>query len=157
MRRKDRELTESSEIRAVLEKADVCHLAMSDNNVPYLVTMNFGLSSDKNIILYFHSAHEGKKIDILKRNNLVCFGADIDHELLMSETGTSCGCSMRYSSVVGTGSVSFITERSEKYEAMEAIMKHYSQKASHVFAEEMMDRTTILRLDVKEIAGKRRA
>jgi nitroimidazol reductase NimA-like FMN-containing flavoprotein (pyridoxamine 5'-phosphate oxidase superfamily) len=157
MRRKDRELTDPAEIRAILEKADVCHLAMSDNNVPYLVTMNFGLKSGKNIVLYFHAAYEGKKIDILKRNNLVCFGADIGHELLISETGTSCGCSMKYSSVIGIGSVSFVTERSERCEALEAIMKHYSQKPPYSFTEEMIDRTSILRLDVKEIAGKRRA
>lgn len=81
MRRKDRELTDPAEIRAILEEANVCHLAISDNNVPYLVTMNFGLKNDKNIILYFLSAHEGKKIDILKRTNLVCFGADINQEL----------------------------------------------------------------------------
>jgi uncharacterized protein len=156
MRRKDRELTDQAEIRAILEKSDVCHLATLDDNAPYLVTMNFGLKDDRNIILYFHTAHEGRKIDILKRNNLVCFGADIDHELFVSETGTSCGCSMKYSSVIGTGYVSFITERSEKYEALEAIMRHYTQKPPYTFKEEMIDRTIILRLDVKEITGKRR-
>lgn len=157
MRRKDRELTNPAEIRAILEGADVCHLAMSDNNVPYLVTMNFGLKNDKNITLYFHTAQDGKKIDILKKNKLVCFGVDINHELLISETGTSCGCSMRYSSVIGTGYISFITESSEKHEALEAIMKHYAQKPPYAFKEERVDRTTILRLDVKEITGKRRA
>lgn len=157
MRRNDREITDPVEIRAVLEKADVCHLAMSDDSVPYLVTMNFGLKSDKNIGLYLHTAHVGKKIDILKRNNFVCFGVDIDHELLISKTGTSCGCSMRFSSVIGTGYVSFITERSEKCEALESIMMHYVRKHLYLFTDEMIDRTTILRLDVKEITGKKRA
>jgi hypothetical protein len=60
----------------------------------------------------------------------VCFGADTDHELLLSETGTSCGCSMRFRSVIGTGKISFVTERSEKGEALEAIMKHYAGNAS---------------------------
>ena len=83
MRRQDRELTDPADLLYVLEKADVCHLALSDNNVPYLVTMNFGLKHDQNLILYFHCAREGKKIDILKRNSLVCFGADIDHELFL--------------------------------------------------------------------------
>ena len=156
MRRKDRELTDPAEIRSILEKADVCHIAMSDDNAPYLVTMNFGLKSDKNMVLYLHTAHEGKKIDILKRNNFVCFGANIDHELKISETGTSCGCSMRFSSVVGTGYVSFITERSEKCEALEAIMMHYAQNQPYLFSDEMIDRTNILRLDVKQITGKKR-
>ncbi len=156
MRRKDRELTDPAEIRGVLEKADVCHLAMSDNGVPYLVTMNFGVKGNTNTVLYFHSANEGRKIEILKRNSFVSFGADINHELLIAAAGTGCGCSMRYSSVVGTGHVSFITEQSEKREALEAIMRHYGQNPPYSFKEEMIDRTTILRLDVKEITGKRR-
>lgn len=156
MRRGDRKVTDPSELRAILEKADVCHLAMSDSNVPYLVTMNFGLKKDKNLVLYFHSANEGKKIDILRTNSSVCFGADIDHKLLISQSGTSCGFSMRYRSVVGTGSVSFITERSEKHEALEAIMNHYAPELPYSFKEEMIERTTILRLDVKAITGKRR-
>lgn len=156
MRRKDRELTNPADLLSVLEKADVCHLAMSDHDVPYLVTMNFGLKHDKNLVLYFHCAPEGKKVDILKKNNLVCFGADIEHEFFMAEKGTSCGCSMRFRSVVGMGRISFITERTEKYEALRAIMRHYTETTDPVFDEKMVDRTTILRLDVEQIGGKRR-
>jgi hypothetical protein len=156
MRRKDRELTDPAELLSVLEKADVCRLALADDKVPYLVTMNFGLKHDQNLVLYFHCANEGKKIDILKRNNLVCFGADIDHELFLSEKGTSCGCSMRFRSVVGMGRVSFVTERAEKLEALEAIMRHYTQTTVPVFNEEKIDRTTILRLDVEQMTGKSR-
>ncbi len=87
MRRKDRELTDPGEIRAVLEKAEVCHLAMSDGGVPYLVTMNFGIKGDGEPVLYFHYTGEGKKIDVLKRNNVVCFGADVDRELLPFDHG----------------------------------------------------------------------
>ncbi len=157
VRRKDREITDLAEMRSILEQADVCHLALSDENRPYLVTMNFGLRWDSKLVLYFHTASEGKKLDILKKNNAVCFGADIDHELRLSPTGTSCGCSMRYRSVVGTGRISFITDCSEKWEALEAIMSHYAGHTTHRFTEEMVDRTTILRLDVEEITGKRRA
>ena len=156
MRRKDRELTDPADLLYVLENADVCRLALSDGNVPYLVTMNFGLKLEKNLVLYFHCAHEGRKIDILKRNNLVCFGADVDHELFLSEKGTSCGCSMKFKSVVGMGRVSFVTERAEKREALEAIMRHYTQMTPPVFEEEKINRTTILKLDVEQMSGKRR-
>jgi len=156
MRRTDRELTDPADIRAVLDKADVCRLAMADGNIPYLVTMNFGLRRGEKVVLYLHAAQEGKKIEILKRNNLVCFGADIEHELLISATGTSCGCSMRYRSIVGMGRIAFVTERSEKLEALEAIMRHYAQEPPYVFADAMIDRTAILRLDATEITGKQR-
>ena len=45
MRRKDREIKDKSEIMAILQKADVCRLAMSSNNMPYIVVMNFGLKN----------------------------------------------------------------------------------------------------------------
>jgi len=151
MRRKDREIKDKSEMMAILEKADVCRLAMSSNNVPYIVTMNFGLKNG-GTCLYFHCAGEDKKIDILKNNNLVCFQADIEHEFFLHDI--SCGCSMRYQSILGMGRITFITELSEKLEALQTIMTHYTHKSSYEFKEELVKRTTILRLDIEEISGK---
>jgi nitroimidazol reductase NimA-like FMN-containing flavoprotein (pyridoxamine 5'-phosphate oxidase superfamily) len=152
VRRKDRQIAAPAEIMDILQKADVCRIAMSDDNVPYIVTMNFGFSTNGAASLYFHSACEGKKIDILKKNNLVCFQADIEHEFFLH--GVACGCSMKYQSVVGMGRICFVTDLSEKLEALQAIMTHYTKKAGHVFKEEMVERTTIIRLDIEEISGK---
>lgn len=151
MRRKDREIKDKSEIMAILQKADVCRLAMSSNNVPYVVTMNFGIKNG-GTSLYFHCAGKGKKIDILKDNNLVCFQADIGHEFFLHDV--SCGCSMRYRSVLGMGRIAFVSDLAEKIEALQTIMTHYTHKSSHEFKEELVERTTILRLDIEEISGK---
>lgn len=151
MRRTDREINDKSEIMAILQKADVCRLAMSSNNVPYIVTMNFGVKNG-GTSLYFHCAGEGKKIDILRNNNLICFQADIEHEFFLHDV--SCGCSMRYRSVVGMGRITFVNDLTEKMEALQTIMMHYTRKSSHEFKEGLVDRTTILRLDVEEISGK---
>ncbi len=152
MRRKDRQIEDPTEIMNILKKADVCRIAMSVDNVPYIVTMNFGFNENGASSLYFHSASEGKKIDILKKNNLVCFQADIEHEFLLHEVG--CGCSMKYKSVVGMGKISFVTELSEKLEALQAIMTHYTKKSKCGFKEELVARTTIMRLDIEQISGK---
>ena len=101
MRRKDRQIEDRAEVMKILGKADVVRLAMSDDNVPYIVVMNFGFGKEGS--LYFHSAGEGRKINILKKNNLVCFQADVEHELYLHNV--SCGCSMRYQSVVGMGRI----------------------------------------------------
>jgi nitroimidazol reductase NimA-like FMN-containing flavoprotein (pyridoxamine 5'-phosphate oxidase superfamily) len=77
--------------------------------------------------LYFHCADEGKKIDILKDNNLVYFQADIGLEFFLHDV--SCGCSMRYRSVVGMGRIAFVTELTEKLEALQAIITHYTHKS----------------------------
>jgi len=151
MRRKDREVHDREEILAILQKADVCRLAMSDNNIPYIVTLNFGLKVGGDS-LYFHCASVGKKLDILRKNNLVCFQADIEHEFFLHTI--ACGCSMKYKSVVGMGRIHFVREVSEKIEGLRAITKHYTDMKSSGFINELVEKTTVLRLDIEEITGK---
>jgi hypothetical protein len=114
--------------------------------------MNFGFGKNGATSLYFHSACEGKKINILKKNDLVCFQADIEHEFFLHST--FCGCSMKYQSVVGMGRISFVTDVAEKNEALQAIMTHYTKKTGHVFEEGLVQRTLIMKLDIEEISGK---
>jgi nitroimidazol reductase NimA-like FMN-containing flavoprotein (pyridoxamine 5'-phosphate oxidase superfamily) len=157
MRRTDRELRDPAELRAVLDRADACHLALADQDTPYLVTLNFGIRKGERLALYFHCANEGRKIDVLRRNNRACFGVDVDREFFQADTGTSCGCSMRYRSVVGSGRVAFVTDPVEKLEGLTAILDHFTPGVAPRFTDEMVGRTTVLRLDVEEISGKRRA
>ena len=82
MRRKDKEIADKKEIESIIERANVCRIGLSENNLPYVVPVNFGY---KNNNIYFHSAPMGKKIDILKKNNNICFEIDIDHTLLISD------------------------------------------------------------------------
>ena len=152
MRRKDRQIEVSAEIIDILQKADVCRIALADENVPYIVTMNFGLTKNGTTSLYFHSASEGKKINILKKNNLVCFQADIEHEFFLHDI--ACGCSMKYRSVVGMGRMYFVTDLSEKLEALQSIITHYTKKTEYEFKDIMVERTTVIRLDIEEISGK---
>ena len=82
MHRKDKEITDIKSIEKIIKKAKVCRLALSLNDTPYIVPICFGYRAET---IYFHSAKKGKKIDIIKKNNKVCFEFDIDHELVKSE------------------------------------------------------------------------
>jgi uncharacterized protein len=64
MRRSDKEITDSREIAAIMEKAAVCRIALVDDDFPYIVPVNFVV---RNNYLYFHSAGTGRKIDILRK------------------------------------------------------------------------------------------
>ena len=60
MRRKDREITDFNEILAIMEKCDVCRIALNDDGFPYVVPLNFGMDvRDGQVYLYFHCAMEG--------------------------------------------------------------------------------------------------
>ena len=66
MRRSEKEITDKLAIEKIINASLVCRLALSDGNQPYIVPLCFGYQDRT---LYFHSALEGKKIDILKKIN----------------------------------------------------------------------------------------
>jgi nitroimidazol reductase NimA-like FMN-containing flavoprotein (pyridoxamine 5'-phosphate oxidase superfamily) len=154
MRRKDREITEQSEIQSIIAKADVCRIALVDDGKPYIVTLNFGYKPGNPAALYFHCANEGRKIDIIKKNHNVCFQMDIDHELETAKK--ACGFSMRFKSIVGFGRIYKVEDVQEKIQGLDFIMKQYSNASGYTYEEKMLKITTILRLEIDELTAKQK-
>ena len=153
MRRNEREITGIAEIESVISRCDVCRIAFSDNNVPYIVTMNFGYSGGAEKTLYFHSAWEGRKIDLIGRNNYVCFEMDTDHNLVTGPE--ACDFTMKYSSVVGWGKIEIITDEKEKEAGMNSLMQHYSNRKEFTYSGSVFKRTSVLKLVIETMTGKR--
>jgi len=153
MRREDREITDIILTEEIISKADVCRIAFASENVPYIVTMNFGYEGGEHPRFWFHGAGEGRKHEMIRKNSYVCFELDVDHELFSGERG--CDWGMKYKSIVGYGNISIITDRKIKIEGLNSIMKHYSGRTDHSFSEKVTDRTTVLMLEVKEITAKK--
>ena len=113
MRRSDREISGIQEIEEIIMNADVCRIALARDNIPYIVTMNFGYTNDPEQILFFHCANEGRKLEMIRKNKLVCFEMDIDHKIYVrpgKDGRKGCNWGMKYRSVVGYGNISIITE-----------------------------------------------
>lgn len=156
MRRNDRELTDQSEIIQIIEKCDVCRLALSKDNVPYIVPMNFGYEYvDGRLTLYFHCAPKGKKLDIIHENPAACFEMDCSTKLIEGEI--ACKYSMSYESVIGTGTIAFCNDHEEKGKALALIMKTYAPDKNFVFTESQTRPVTIFKLCVDQLTGKRRS
>ncbi len=149
MRRSEREITSLPEIEAVIQKADTCHIGLVDGNVPYIVPINFGY---KDNTLYFHSAKEGRKLDVLRRNNNVCFEMDTDHEFVKAEKG--CNWAMKYRSIIGNGKAAIVNDISEKVAALKIIMAHYSDGV-YDFSQSDAERVTVIRIDIENLSGKK--
>ncbi|MGD0583584.1 MAG: pyridoxamine 5'-phosphate oxidase family protein [Bacteroidales bacterium] len=152
MRRKERKITDIKIIESILVSADVCRVAFADNNVPYIVTMNYGYTTGKNNILYFHSAPEGRKIELIGKNNFVCFQIDTDH--ILYKGSKACAWGMKYKSIVGYGLLSIADTEAERRRALDLIMNHYGAKGMLDYDAKELARTTILRLDISEMTGK---
>ena len=153
MRRSDREVTDFNEIINIMKKCDVCRIALFDKQYPYIIPLNFGMDiTENNIVLYFHGANEGKKYELIRKNNNVCFEMDCSHQLVLDENKKMC--TMKYESVIGTGAIQ-IADESEKLYALNLIMKQYHGD-NFDFSKKAVPYTTILKLSVNFISAKRR-
>ena len=153
MRRKDREITDFDEIVDVIRASDVCRIAMNDGDYPYIVPMNFGLDvQDGQVYLYFHCAMEGKKLDLLRRDNRVTFEMDCDHNFILYEERMSC--TMGFASVIGHGTMEFVADE-DKFAALKILMRQYHAE-DFKFNTDMIKVTTVLKLTVTDMVGKRR-
>ncbi len=149
MRRKEREITDRTEIERIIQKALVCRVGLSDGDSPYVVPVCFGFKDDT---LYFHSAQEGKKIEILRKNNKVCFEMDIDTKLIEGEKG--CDWGIQYTSIIGFGRASFIEDIEEKKKALQVLLEHYSDK-SYEFPEPSLGQVAVIKIQVESMTGKK--
>jgi len=152
MRRKDRAVTNLDEIAAILALCKTCHLAMNDNGMPYVVPLSFGSEFNNGIItLYFHSAYEGRKIDILRRNNAVCFEMCDEGEPF--SIGTPCNSGYYYSSLIGFGKAVFVTDPTEKCRALTCLMRQQSD-AAVAFTPAQAETVCVFKVVTSDFTGK---
>jgi nitroimidazol reductase NimA-like FMN-containing flavoprotein (pyridoxamine 5'-phosphate oxidase superfamily) len=156
MRRKDREIATVEKKLEIIEKNKVCRIALSQNDFPYIVPLNYGYSFKEGVLtLYFHSSAEGKKMDIIKENNNACFEIDCDNKLI--EGGSPCSYSYSFKSIIGFGKIIMLNSAAEKVNGLNEIMKHQTgQAAAYNFEENMLKNTAVYKIIVEEFTGKQR-
>lgn len=156
MRRKDREVTDPKEIKAIINKADACRIALAVENTPYIVALNFGYEwNDELPVFYFHCAHEGKKLDMMKQNSLVCLQLDVEHEFEYIEE--TVYCTMNYGSIIAMGKLEIITDEAERIKGLDLLMEHSVRPLPEKYPESSLKRTTVLRLTINELTAKQKA
>lgn len=161
MRKADREIREREDILEVISRCDVCRLALNDEDgVPYILPLNFGIDTDGDTLrLYFHSALEGHKLDLIRRDNRAAFEMDCSHRLQYFEDKGYC--TYAYESVMGKGIIRLLDDESEeaveaKVKALTLLMDHYHPGKEAYFNKAAIPRTAVYYMDVTEITGKRK-
>jgi nitroimidazol reductase NimA-like FMN-containing flavoprotein (pyridoxamine 5'-phosphate oxidase superfamily) len=149
MRRKDREVTDQKEIDEILKANTVCHLAMVDDGLPYVVPMTYAYDGR---CLFFHSAKAGRKIDALRRNGRVCFS--VHDSFRPAGAGEVCRKATGYRSVVGTGTASFLEAKEEKLAALNTLMTQVYGPGSWDFIPEQVERLLIIKVTIDGLSGK---
>ena len=154
MTKRERQITDSAQIRAILDNAKVLHLGLAVDNEPYVVPMNYGYTmEDGRLVLYLHSALRGKKLDMIRQNPRVFF--EIDWDLQPFEGVKPCQYGMAYSSVMGRGTAAFVEDVEEKKQAMMALMKTQTGK-DFTFEDGWVSMVAVIRIDVEDYTAKHR-
>ena len=156
MRRKDREIIDINEKINVIKKCKVCRIGLSENNFPYIIPLNYGFNFENDILtLYFHSAPEGKKLDIIKKNNNACFEIDCDNKLI--ESGGACNYGYAFKSVIGFGKIFILDSFEEKTFGLNMLMKHQTEKeTAYSFSEDQVNNVCVYKMVVDEFSGKQK-
>ena len=153
MRRKDREISDFNEIVKIVKNCESCVIALNDDGYPYVVPLNFGMDIENGqMVLYFHCAQEGKKLDLIRKDNRATFEMDCNHNFILYEERMSC--TMGYDSVIGHGTIEFVEEE-KKLDALQILMRQYHAE-DFKYNADMAKVTTVLKLRVHDIVGKRR-
>ncbi|MFA9379252.1 MAG: pyridoxamine 5'-phosphate oxidase family protein [Lachnotalea sp.] len=155
MRRKDRELLETKEIVDIINQCKTCHVAMVDEGEPYVIPLSFGYEvKDSTLILYLHSAKEGRKIDIWNKNSRVCFEMSCEGESVHAKT--PCDSGYYFSSLIGYGNVEFIEDIGEKCKALSLLMKHQANQYVE-FNEVQANSVCVFKIVSSELTGKKKS
>ncbi len=149
MRRKEKEITDPGIIDELFATAGVCRIAMVDRGEPYLVPLNFGYLDNT---LYFHSAAAGRKIEILKRNDRVCF--EIEGPSTIVQHAEPCHWGAKARSLIGYGRVEIVTDLQEKQRGLDIIMAHYGKTDPNVYDESQLRAVVILKIPIESVTCK---
>lgn len=149
MRRKEKQITERSEIDAVIRGCRICHLALAVDNIPYVVPLCYGYDGTS---LYFHTAASGKKIDFLKTNPRVCF--QMERDVRLADSGqTPCDWTFYFESVIGSGLAQELLDPDERESALGWIVRQYGAGSGGKMS--LSPGLKIWRIAIQELSGKR--
>lgn len=154
MRKREREITDISEIRSILDSCKILHLGLSDNGQPYVVPLNFGyVLNDSKLVFYLHGATQGYKYDVIRQNPRVSFAMECD--ALPFEGKVACQYGMSYRSIMGMGKAEIVTDTAEKQFGMSVLMKSQTGK-DFTFNEKLVSIVHVIKITVDNYSAKKR-
>ena len=153
MRRKDREITDANAIETFIKEEQILRVAFYDEGDIYIVPVNYGYTCENGqYIFYFHGAKAGRKYELTQANPTV--GFEIDGKYQLVEGDIACEYSAYFQSVVGTGKLSLIEDKTDKVKALNTIMRQTTGNVEWSYGDKMLEAVAVFRLDVEKMSCK---
>ncbi len=138
------------EINKIIQACKTCYLAMSENDHPYVLPMNFAL--DENTII-LHSAQFGRMWETLKRNPNVCINWTLGEELAWQDERVGCSYRVKSKSAIVEGVAEMVDDYDEKVRCLELLMAQYSDR-EFKFNAPAVKNVGIIKVRIQHISAK---
>jgi len=138
------------EIDAILKKCKTCYVAMSDDNIPYVLPLNFAMDGDRVIL---HSAQHGRMWETIRKNPKVCINWILGEELAWQDVEVGCSYRVKSKSVIIEGTAEIVIDMEEKERIIKQFMTQYSD-LPFKFNEPAIRNVGILLVPISKISAK---
>lgn len=153
MRRADKEVKDLEQLEEILRACTAVRIGTRDERGMFIVPMSYGYTLEgEELTLFVHSAPEGRKVSAFRSGGEAAFEMDCGHAL--RPAATACGHSFTYRSIMGSGTIRELTEPQEKYEALNAIMRHMTGR-NWEMTEPAVARVSVFAIRAERWTGKR--
>ena len=123
---------------------------MSDNNVPYLLPLNFAMDGDRVIL---HSAQQGRMWETIRKNPKVCINWILGEELAWQDIQVGCSYRVKSKSVMVEGTAETVDDLEEKERIVRKFMTQYSN-LPFKFNEPAIRNVGILLVKIEKLTAK---
>lgn len=138
------------EINKIMQECKTCNLAMSVNDFPYVLPMNFALDGDYVIL---HSAQSGRMWETLKKNQNVCINWTLGEDIKWQNVKVGCSYRVQSKSVLVEGKAEFVNDFDEKTRCLEILMAQYSDREFN-FSKPAIENVGIIKVAIEKISAK---
>lgn len=139
-----------NEIDLILKQCKTCYLAMSDNDIPYVLPLNFAIDGDRVIL---HSAQVGRMWETIRKNPKVCINWTLGEELAWQDIQVGCSYRVKSKSVMVEGTAQIVADYSEKEQLVRKFMTQYSD-LPFKFNEPAIRNVGIILVHIDKISAK---
>lgn len=153
MRRKDREITDNKLIEDFIAKEQIIRIGFYDDGEVYIVPVNYGyICDDGKYTFFFHGAKAGRKYELAK--SVPNVGFEIDGSYQLTGGDFACEYSCKFQSVIGTGRLALVDDKSEKITGLNRIMEQTTGRTGWNYDDVMLEEVAVFKLKADKLSCK---
>lgn len=137
-------------IEEIIQACKTCYVSMAENNVPYVLPMNFALEGNTVVL---HSAQSGRMWETLKKNPRVCINWTLGEDLAWQDDRNGCSYRVKSNSVLVEGEAEIVDNYDEKYRLLQVLMAQYSER-EFKFNPPAVKNVGIIKVHIQKISAK---